>query len=161
MGFFRQEYWSVLPFSSSGGSSPPWDGTRVSRLAGGLCLLSHWQAQAGPPGKVNSGRLRAPGRALQDAVSAPWHRAGPPSGGLRRICSPKGRPGAQAEQLMDGFSLRRRVPWVETREVGRRSRTRTQTRCVLTSSRVPSYQCRPNSQSDPQGPLFLLGSSVW
>ena len=34
MKFFRQEYWSGLPFSSPGESSRPRDQTRVSHIAG-------------------------------------------------------------------------------------------------------------------------------
>ena len=34
MGFFRQEYWSGLPFSSSRGSSGPRDQTGISGIAG-------------------------------------------------------------------------------------------------------------------------------
>ena len=42
MGFFRQEYWSGLPFPSPGGSFLPRDRTQVSRIVGRrFYLLSH------------------------------------------------------------------------------------------------------------------------
>lgn len=46
-------------------------------------------------------------------------RAGPPSGGCRWTCSPKGSQGSQGNGLMDGFSLRRRIRCVENRELGK------------------------------------------
>ena len=40
-GFFRQEYWSGLPFFSSRGSSGPRDRMCVSCIAGGSLLMNH------------------------------------------------------------------------------------------------------------------------
>ena len=46
VGFFRQAYWSGLPFSSSRGSFQPRDWTRVSYI--GRRILYHWATQKAP-----------------------------------------------------------------------------------------------------------------
>ena len=46
MGFSRQEYWSRLPFPSSGGPSRPRDQTRVSCIAG--IFFTVWATREAP-----------------------------------------------------------------------------------------------------------------
>ena len=51
MGFTRQEYWSGLPFPSSGKSFRPKDRTRVSCIAGGFFMSEL------PGGNITQGTL--------------------------------------------------------------------------------------------------------
>ena len=101
-------------------------------------------------------------------VPGPWHRAGPPSGGLRWICSPKGHPGAQANWLMDGSPPPLPCPRKEGSlggDLGGHLEEAAGHRHRLDGSwlhqPVPSFQHHAYSQCDPQGPIPLLGNSIW